>query len=336
MKTYIGISRDHSASMRPLIKSAAIDYNSCISSIKDACLREHQEALVTVVKCGAGVTNQVHLDFVDTDIKLVQIVPENNYIANGTGTPLFDSVGELIERLSTHHRDNYGSFLIMVITDGQENASRHWTGRSLAARIRELQATDRWTFTFRVPQGYKRDLINFGIPEGNILEWEQTKDGLENATRATTQAVSNYFTGVSRGIASSKTFYTDLSKITSSEVKSTLVDITKDFKLLHVNPSDPVIIKDFLIKKNHAYRVGSVFYQLTKTEDRVQEYKEIVIRDKKKGRYYGGRNARDLLGLPYFGMIRLVPDDHTKYDIFIQSTSYNRKLVPGTTVLVKY
>jgi hypothetical protein len=78
---------------------------------------------------------------------------------------------------------------------------------------------------------------------------------------------------------------------------------------------------------------GAAFYQLMKKEDEVQDYKQIVIRDKKSKVVYSGANARQMLGLPYNGTVKVVPGNHGTYDIFIQSTSVNRKLVKGTQVL---
>lgn len=327
MSTFIGISRDHSGSMTSLKESAMKDYNSCISSIKDSCLREGQDAYVSVVKFGVGVSG-IELDTLHTNIK--DIRPINYYETKGM-TPLFDSVGELIELLEIHYGLSH-NFLIMVITDGYENQSRKWNASKLTQKIKELQATDRWTFTFRVPKGNKRALVALGIPDGNILEWEQTSEGLDVSSRITTQAVSNYFTNVSKDITSSRSFYTDLSGVTTSEIKAILDDVSDKVKLFHVKPSDPLVIKPFMEKKTGSYDAGSVYYQLTKTESRVQEHKNIVVRDSKKGKYYN--NARGLLGLPQYGTVRVVPKDHGKFDIFIQSTSYNRKLVEGTTVLV--
>jgi len=70
-----------------------------------------------------------------------------------------------------------------------------------------------------------------------------------------------------------------------------------------------------------------------KPENEVQDHKQIAIRDKKTGVIYSGVNARQMLGLPYHGTVKVVPGNHGAYDIFIQSTSVNRKLVKGTQVL---
>src|ERR1019366_1772074 len=248
--TGIAIVRDHSLSMPSLTKVAARDYNRCVSAIKDSCLREDQDAYVTVVKCGVGYAHKVLLDSSNIDIRDVQSLPDKQYIADGTGTPLFDSVGRAIMELKRHKHSTY---LVMVITDGQGNSSVEWSANRLMENIRELQATDKWTFSFRVPHGYKNYLTKFGIPDGNILEWEQTNIGMETATIATKSAVSNYFSGVTRGLNSSKTFYTDLSGVTTAEIKQSLKDITNQVTLHLVKASDPLVIRKFMEAKIGTY-----------------------------------------------------------------------------------
>lgn len=107
--------------------------------------------------------------------------------------PLFDSVDKLIDLLSAapDANDPSVSFLVMVITDGEENSSMI-KGPALAAKIRNRQATDRWTFVFRVPFGGKAELVRLGIPAGNIQEWEQTEEGYREATQVTTRSVTDY------------------------------------------------------------------------------------------------------------------------------------------------
>src|SRR5574343_1799437 len=174
-RTLCGIVIDTSASMRGITKSAARDYNSQISGIKDSAIELKQDVIVSVVECGTGHTDQVGRKFVNSSVTVLGPIAENEYVADGRGTPLYDSVGELIDIFlnSPYANDPNTSFLIMAITDGDENASRKWGARSLGQKIRELQATDRWTFTFRVPRGGARGLINsLGLYQGNVIEWE--------------------------------------------------------------------------------------------------------------------------------------------------------------------
>lgn len=335
IKQYIGISRDHSRSMYNISKAAARDYNANISAFQRAAITEEIDTIVSVVKCGVGYDAKVVRETINSNIHILKPLAESAYKADGAATPLWDSVGDLIETMSEvpDAADPKVSFLVMVITDGENNYSQKWTAERLSATIRKLQASDRWTFVFRVPVGYKRPLAKMGIPEGNILEWEQTERGVATASAATDAAITSYFTQRKTGKAATDKFYADLSKVTVKEVKQALIDISAQITRFSVSHTDNgIAIKQFVEATGNPYKAGSTFYQLSKTET-VQEYKKICIRDRTSGAIYTGQNARDLLGLPHYGEIRLAVSNLGNYDVFVQSTSVNRKLVGNTTIL---
>ena len=331
-KQYIGISRDHSGSMQGITKAAMNDYNQTISAIKEASLANQIDTIVSVVKCGIGPgRGRVEREIVNSNSNSLK--PLSLYEANGGSTPLFDSVNELINLLSQvpDANDLDVSFLIQVITDGQDNASV-MKGHQLGQIIKELQSTDRWTFVFRVPRGY-RALENLGIPAGNIIEWDQTNAGMAAATAATTQAFTSYYSARGRGVKSTSTFYSDLSKVSSAEVKAALNDISSQVKIWPVTVDDE-LISDFCYKiMNKPMVKGCAFYELSKTENAVQDYKKIIIQDLKNNHIYEGLAARQMLNLPSYGTVKLSPGDHSHYKIFIQSMSMNRKLKKGTSLL---
>lgn len=334
-KNYIGISRDHSGSMSGITKAAQRDYNENIAGIRESAAKNGQDVIVSVLKCGVGRDAKIVQESVNSSITVLK--PINTYVADGTATPLFDSVGELIEILEQAPDASSPdvSFLVMAITDGQDNSSRKYSGSSLGRKIQQLQSTDRWSFVFRVPQGYARTLQQLGIPGGNIQEWEQTERGMAISTAATRSGFDSYYSGLSKGVRSTKTFYTNLSEVSPADLKASLVDISKEVQLWLVkNEREGATIREFVEKKSGNPMIkGAAFYQLMKTEDEVQDYKQIAIRDKKSGAIYSGANARPMLGLPNYGMIRLKPQDHGQYDIYVQSTSINRKLPVGSTLL---
>jgi hypothetical protein len=334
-KTYIGISRDHSGSMSMIARAAARDYNDNVAAIREASTTNNQETLLSVVKCGAGRPAAVVRDIVNANISTVQPLNESKYNADGNSTPLFDSVGELISMFqdTPDYTDPDVSFLVMVITDGCENSSKTWNGRRLGEKMKELQATDRWTFVFRVPRGGTKALAGMGIPEGNILEWEQTERGVQAATTATRAAFSTFYGERATGVKSTSRFYANIADIPLTEVKKSLDDISKEVSMWPVYVADGgTQIRDFCNKHLSGTLVkGCAFYQLTKTEE-VQDYKQICIRDKNTGLVYSGA-ARQMLGLPSFGSVKLTPGNTGIYDVFVQSTSVNRKLVASTSVL---
>lgn len=331
-KNYIGIVRDHSGSMQSHVRLAAADYNLIIEGIKSSS--DEIDSIVSVVKCGVGYQARVERETVLSSVNALK--PITSYVADGSGTPLWDSVGELINIFEgvPDFGDKDVSFLLMIITDGQENRSQFWTSHALRVKIQELQATDHWTFTFRVPHGYSLALQRMlGVAPGNILEWEQTEAGFRAATQSTISALRSYGTTLRSGGRSTNRFYADLSQVSPAEIKRELTDISRRVKIWSVNGSSSIVIKDFCeLKGKEPYVKGRAYYELAKTET-VQDYKEIAIRDRATSKIYSGHAARELLGLPVFGQIRLSPGDHGGYDIFIQSTSVNRVLHPGTKLL---
>jgi len=330
MKTFIGIVRDHSASMRGLTRKAMEDYNTIIGEIQDGSKKQKQDTKLSVVSCGVeGHPQRCRVDFVNADIGVPLMV---DYDANGGCTPLYDAVGILINEFKKIK--GKASFLVMVITDGQENASRSWSGHSLGNEIKALQATDLWSFTFRVPQGGKQLIArNLGVHEGNILEWEQTEYGLQVATQHTKTAIASYYSARASGETATRSFFSpDLSDVSSRKVRAKLENISAEVQAWPIK--NEARIREFVEKKlGRTMLKGAAFYQLVKPEKAVQDYKKIVVRNKLSQEVYGGDNARELLGFPDTGSVKVVPGDHGNYDIFVQSTSVNRKLVPGTDLI---
>jgi hypothetical protein len=85
-------------------------------------------------------------------------------------------------------------------------------------------------------------------------------------------------------------------------------------------------------KAGYTYRTGRAHYQLMKTET-IQGNKELMVVEKSSGRAYSGPDARKIVGLPDM-TVRVKPDHNPDFDIFVQSTSTNRKLIAGTRLLL--
>lgn len=93
------------------------------------------------------------------------------------------------------------------------------------------------------------------------------------------------------------------------------------------------VIADFVRGQGITFEKGRGFYQLTKSE-KVQGYKEIILSDKETGEFFTGSQVRSILGLEENVEGRLSSKSLLdKYEIFIQSTSLNRKLTENTKFL---
>ena len=102
------------------------------------------------------------------------------------------------------------------------------------------------------------------------------------------------------------------------------------FQVLTVDHDIP--IKDFAQANGLIFKAGKGFYEFTKPEA-ISDGKEIVLMDKGTGDMFSGTKARDLLGLTAAGSGKFRPVALDKYRVFVQSTSYNRKLIGGTGFL---
>lgn len=91
-------------------------------------------------------------------------------------------------------------------------------------------------------------------------------------------------------------------------------------------------IKDFVVENGLTFQRGRGFYEFTKTET-IQGKKEIILMDRATGDLFEGESAREMLGLPPGETVRIKPANLEKYLVFVQSTSYNRKLLEGTKFL---
>jgi len=250
------------------------------------------------------------------------------------GTPLYDGIGDMIDLCESlpDASEPDVSFLVQITTDGEEQHSRKETLNSVSSKIRRLQSTGRWTFVARTPKGNRHYFTGLGIPSDNIVEWENTAEGLRNATVQTQQAIGSFYQMRSAGAKASTVFYANAAKVDTSQ----LVDISDKVSIYVVDGfgvQEGIEIREFILKKRAQYLKGAAFYQLTKSESKIAETKLVVVRDRNTGKCYGGQQARTMVGLPQYGNARLHPGDHKNYDIFIQSESVNRKLVKGTGVL---
>ena len=103
-------------------------------------------------------------------------------------------------------------------------------------------------------------------------------------------------------------------------------ELFKEFKV-----ETKCAVKKFTEAQGLEFVKGKVYYQLVKKET-VQDYKNVVVKRRSDGECVIGDAVKPLLNITK-GKLKLDTEDHPDFDIFIQSTSYNRNLDAGTTML---
>ena len=332
LKTHIAFCIDESGSVSGIVNSLIKAYNKNVDSIRNAVLDQGQEATMTALAFGdRNVKHRVL--YVGQQVQTVTPLKDGDIRPSGM-TPLFDSLYRAIKKLEELDDGKEDTtFVVTVVTDGEENASFD-PGKKVSINLmKEKIKTDRWTFTFLVPQGYASWFSRkYDIPIGNIHEWETTTAvGTETAFITNSAAYSSYFVSKSAGMKSTRSFYADIPDLTVRKARTELSKITKQVEIIDVK--NECTIRDAIEQAGKPFIKGAAFYQLVKPEKRVQPYKMIALRVKTSGEIYTGSEARIMLGIDVPNTIRLAPGDHGKFDIFIQSTSYTRKIPAGTQVL---
>lgn len=100
-----------------------------------------------------------------------------------------------------------------------------------------------------------------------------------------------------------------------------------------VSVKDKVSIKKFVQDSGLSFQKGSGYYQLTKPEV-IQDYKKVVARRKVDGSFVSGDAVKKVLGIePSLKTFSLKSSEVPDFDVFVQSTSVNRVLLPGTEFL---
>jgi hypothetical protein len=230
------------------------------------------------------------------------------------------------------------AFLLYFFSDGQDNRSRT-RPTELAARIALLPSN--WTIAGFAPhQQAIFDLKRCGFPAGNLAVWDAlTTAGVEEMGAVIRDSSDAFMAGRAQGVrgysgstASGGLFR--MGDVSLADVKSAAVSLTAgSYEILEVMADED--IRDFVNRHSkRGYQVGKAYYELTARSKPVlvQEYKGIFVET--GGLVYGGAAIRSLLKLPAAGDIRLKGNEQPGCTVFIESRSYNRKLIAGTRLLL--
>jgi hypothetical protein len=327
---HVVLGLDKSPSMGPhqeqLIRSA----DNLITYLAERSKDLDQETRITVY----GFNSTVECMFYDKDVLRLPSIRPHYSIPRHSRTALRDATGRAINDLkmtATLYGDH--AFLMYVLTDGLENDSHLISSSELSTMLNGLP--DNWTVAALVPNTTaKFEAKSVGFPAGNVEVWDTSSmTGVAEASETIRRATDNFMTGRSAGIRGTRSVFSmDPSNLNTSNLyKAGLRPLEpKDFHLFRVMAESQ--IKPFVEMKGVSYRLGIAYYQLTKSE-MIQPGKKIAVRKKSTGEVFTGQHARDLLGLAD-DAVRVTPGYNSDFDVFVQSTSVNRKLLPNTDLLV--
>ena len=136
---------DESGSMESIKRSIIEGFNEIVQTVKGIEKEfPEQEHFISLVSFnGLG---QKLLHFIDPVSKLEQI--DDQRYRPDASTPLYDAIGfsigklrQIVENLTDYN------VLVTILTDGEENASREYSGMDIKKLI-DMLKLNRWTFTY--------------------------------------------------------------------------------------------------------------------------------------------------------------------------------------------
>lgn len=136
---------DESGSMSSIKSQIISGFNELVQSIKGIEGQfPEQEHFISMVSFN-DINNKI-LHFVDPVGKL-DAINDSTYIPASL-TPLYDAMGFSISKLKHYleGKEHY-NVLVTILTDGEENASKEYTGVVIKKLVKDLKQQN-WTFTY--------------------------------------------------------------------------------------------------------------------------------------------------------------------------------------------
>jgi len=212
------IPRPQPATRRTAHVAIVLDRSGSMESCRDATIGGFNEYAQQIRATAADTldarltltvfNHEIRMPLFEEPLDTLRPLSRATYVPHGT-TAMLDAVGRTIDRLErrcAHDRDV--TFLVCVISDGYENASREYSYADIAEWIQRLTATERWTFTYL---GSNQDLskvsADLHIPQGNIAGYDAACT--PSAWRRHTRATERHLRGIHQAAPAATDFYRD-------------------------------------------------------------------------------------------------------------------------------
>ncbi len=182
--TVVALVLDETGSMAPTVS----DTIGAVNDYFETLAKETPDARCSVMEFSDCMGAEPSFRVLASDEKpnAVPKLTSTNYRPRGN-TPLYDAIGKSITETETIKADRY---LLVVMTDGQENASREWTLGGIKKLIERKQG-ENWTIVYL---GANQDAWAaagaMGVHAGNTMGYAQTARGVHMTTSSLARATS--------------------------------------------------------------------------------------------------------------------------------------------------
>lgn len=167
---------DESGSMESIKTTIISGFNELVQSIKGIQVQfPEQEHFISIVSFNS-FGNKI-LNFMDSVSKL-NTIDSSSYSPNAT-TPLFDAMGFSLTKLKNELQSKANfNVLVTILTDGEENASKEYSGTAIKKLIDEL-SEENWTFTY-IGTDHDVEKMAANLSIKNTMSFDKNTVGITN------------------------------------------------------------------------------------------------------------------------------------------------------------
>lgn len=212
----MAIILDRSGSMGVCREETITGFNEQVQKIKGKAKKDGTGAntFVTLTVFNHEV-NFVH--FADSPGALRKLT-HRRYDPDGT-TAMLDAIGTTLSRIDLEIKDNADvGYLVIIITDGEENDSHEYSYKRVSEMIQKRQKSGRWTFSY---MGANQDLSavskQLKIPKSNMAVYTSDGHGTQVSFDRLGESMVGFMDKRSKGTATSDKFFREMDVIRSVE-----------------------------------------------------------------------------------------------------------------------
>lgn len=174
-RTLVNFLLDRTGSMGVIKKQTISGFNEYLNALK-------KEAKDNKTKISMSLTQfdsvAVDVEYVDKDIKKVDELNEDTYQPRAM-TPMYDAIGITIRETEKRMKKKRSKpkVLFVIMTDGEENASKEYDQNSIKKLLKEKEKGD-WTFIYLgANQDAWANARKFGMSKGNTMSFDSKDAG---------------------------------------------------------------------------------------------------------------------------------------------------------------
>ncbi|MDH6343044.1 uncharacterized protein YegL [Parabacteroides sp. PFB2-12] len=194
VRVYNLIILDESGSMQSIHRESVNGLNETLQTIQSAqkAHGELQEHLVTLVFFNS---NGIRTILENRPIEEVKLLKMEDFSPNAC-TPLFDAMGSTLSKLRYQlNKEEKHQVLVTIITDGEENSSREYSGKMIKNMVGELKELG-WVFAY-IGANQDVDKVAESMNIENRMCFEASPEGSRRMAQRLSRSRSGFYNRIS-------------------------------------------------------------------------------------------------------------------------------------------